>query len=181
MPHDSFWDFSVRVYRLPQVSQTCLRLQNEHGLDVNLLLFALWYGHRHGALAAALLDAVLAFTRPWAREVVQPLRHARGWMKQALAGEQSALLQERACVPLRERIKAVELQSERLQQEVMEALCQRWLIERSRQHDREDDTRAGQAQTIADNLRAIAEASAVPLTPALQSLLDMLQRSARSD
>ncbi len=178
MSPESLWNFSVRIYRLPQVSETCLRLQNEHGLDVNLLLFALWYGRHHGALPAALLDAMLAFTRPWAQEVVRPLRHARSWMKQALASEQFSVLPQQACTPLRERIKAVELQSEQLQQQIMEALCERWLAQQP--------TQAGHAftrqeQSIAANLRAVAEASAVPFTPALQALLDTLQQAAHSD
>jgi uncharacterized protein (TIGR02444 family) len=178
MSHASFWNHSLRVYRLPAVSATCLRLQNEHGLDVNLLLFALWYGRHHGPLPAALLDVLLAFTQPWAREVVRPLRHARSWMKQALASEQFNVLPQQPCTQLRERIKAVELQSEQLQQQLMEALCEHWLAQ---QEVRENRSPATQEQSITINLRAVAEASAVPFTPALQALLDTLQQAARSD
>lgn len=178
MSPESLWNFSVRVYRLPQVSETCLRLQNEHGLDVNLLLFALWYGRQHGALPAQLLDALLAFTQPWAREVVRRLRHARSWMKQALASEQFNELPLQPCTQLRERIKAVELQSEQLQQQIMEALCEHW---RAQQPTQAGHSFTTQGESIAANLRAVAEASAVPFTPALQTLLDTLQQAAHSD
>ncbi len=178
MSPESLWNHSVRVYRLPQVSQICLRLQNEHGLDVNLLLFAHWYGRHHGALPHELLDDMLAFTRPWAQEVVRPLRHARSWMKQALASEQFSVLPQQACAPLRERIKAVELQSEQLQQQIMESLCEHWLAQQPMQTGHSVTT---QEQTIAANLRAVVEASAVPFTRELQALLDTLQQAAHSD
>jgi uncharacterized protein (TIGR02444 family) len=178
MSPETLWNFSVRVYRLPQVGETCLRLQNEHGLDVNLLLFAHWYGRHHGAIPAQLLDALLAFTQPWAREVVRPLRHARSWMKQALASEHFNLLPQQPCTQLRERIKAAELQSEQLQQQIMEALCEHWL---GQQEAHAVQSFATQEPLIAANLRAVAEASAVPFTPALQALLDTLQQAARSD
>jgi len=178
MSHASFWNHSLRVYRLPQVSETCLRLQNEHGLDVNLLLFAHWYGQHHGPLPGELLDALIAFTQPWAREVVRPLRHARSWMKQALAVEQPAVLPQQPCTQLRERIKAVELQSEQMQQQIMEALCERWLAQQPMQAGHSFTT---QVDIIAANLRAVAEASAVPFTPALQAQLDTLQQAAHSD
>jgi uncharacterized protein (TIGR02444 family) len=178
MSHASFWNHSLRIYRLPQVSATCLRLQNEHGLDVNLLLFAHWYGQHHGALPTDLLHALFAFTQPWAREVVRPLRHARSWMKQALASEQVSLLPQQPCTQLRERIKAVELQSEQLQQQIMEALCEHWLAQQEAQADH---SFVAQEHIIIANLCAVAEASAVPFTPALQALLDTLQQAARSD
>ncbi len=178
MSHASFWNHSLRGYRLPQVGETCLRLQNEHGLDVNLLLFAHWYGRHHGALPASLLDALLAFTQPWAREVVRPLRHARSWMKQALASEQFNVLPQQPCTQLRERIKAVELQSEQLQQQIMEALCEHWLAQQPTQAVHSFEM---QQESIAANLRAVAEASAVPFTPALQGLLDTLLQAAHSN
>jgi len=37
-----FWDFSLAVYRRPGVAAACLRLQDEAGVDVNLLLYFCW-------------------------------------------------------------------------------------------------------------------------------------------
>ncbi|NNC63961.1 MAG: DUF2390 domain-containing protein, partial [Gammaproteobacteria bacterium] len=36
---EGFWAFSVRVYGKPDVPTACLDLQNDYGLDVNLLLY----------------------------------------------------------------------------------------------------------------------------------------------
>ena len=38
-----FWRFSLRFYRQPKVADACIALQEEAGVDVNLLLFLLWH------------------------------------------------------------------------------------------------------------------------------------------
>ena len=38
-----FWRFSLRFYRQPRVADACIALQEEAGVDVNLLLFLLWH------------------------------------------------------------------------------------------------------------------------------------------
>ena len=35
--------FSLRFYRQPEVADACIALQEEAGVDVNLLLFLLWH------------------------------------------------------------------------------------------------------------------------------------------
>ena len=37
-----FWQFSLDYYAKPGVQAICLKLQNEHEADVNVLLYALW-------------------------------------------------------------------------------------------------------------------------------------------
>ncbi len=37
-----FWRFSLATYRKPGVATACLALQDECGVDVNLMLFLLW-------------------------------------------------------------------------------------------------------------------------------------------
>lgn len=175
MSHESFWDFSLRLYRLPQVSDTCLTLQNVHGFDVNLLLFACWYGHTHGAISPALLAEVLQFSTHWSKEVVRPLRHARTWIKGELAQPLSQVAALSGVVELREKIKAVELRSEQLQQQTLERLAQ----ESFRSHlSPRDQSPAPEAAAIAHNLLQLCEASTVPLTPALADLLHILQEKA---
>lgn len=39
---DGFWDYSVARYGHPRVKTLCLRLQDEWGFNVNLLLFCGW-------------------------------------------------------------------------------------------------------------------------------------------
>ncbi len=46
---ESLWDFSVRTYRGEWVSAACLALQDERGVDVNMLLYCCWHGATRGA------------------------------------------------------------------------------------------------------------------------------------
>ena len=41
-----FWRFSLRFYRLPKAADACIELQEEAGVDVNLLLFLLWHARQ---------------------------------------------------------------------------------------------------------------------------------------
>src|SRR6202000_1576818 len=43
-----FWTFSLAVYADPAVQRECLALQDDHGVDVNLLLFCAFVGAVHG-------------------------------------------------------------------------------------------------------------------------------------
>lgn len=123
MLQESFWDYSCRVYAYPQVSATCLALQNEHGLDVNLLLFAVWHGRSRGMLDTQTRDAALSFSAKWSDAVVRSLRTARTWLKkQAREMEELSLLEREGILDLREQIKALELHTEHFQQDHLEAL-----------------------------------------------------------
>ena len=37
-----FWRFSVKFYAEPGVAQACIDLQDQAGVDVNILFFLLW-------------------------------------------------------------------------------------------------------------------------------------------
>jgi len=112
-----FWAFSLRVYGRPGVAEACLALQDRHGVDVNLLLWCAWAGTEGIALDRAALDRAVAATAPWRDAVVRPLRTVRRALKEDLgsipAGES---------VDFRARIKAAELEAERRQQVVLEAM-----------------------------------------------------------
>ena len=45
-PGSPFWRFSLAFYRLPAVADACIALQEQAGVDVNLLLFLLWQATR---------------------------------------------------------------------------------------------------------------------------------------
>lgn len=179
MSLESFWDFSLRLYHKPQVSETCLTLQNVYGFDVNLLLFACWYGRRHGLMSSALLADALEFSTQWSSEVVKPLRHARTWMKGALAQPQTLTSQMTGATELREKIKAAELRSEQLQQQVLEQLAKDSLGTQAPESGRADSPDRHN-NAIAHNLQKVREASAVTLTPALAGLLQVLHENATS-
>ena len=99
-----FWDWAVAAYAKPGVAEACLDLQDSHGQNVPLLLWALWRG---GDVAAA-----VDLARAWEDEVVGPLRGVRRRLKGRAGAE-----------TLRERVKAVELEAERTLMLALEAVA----------------------------------------------------------
>mgnify|MGYP000439297982 CR=1 FL=1 len=53
---NNFWQYSVAFYREPGIAEACLKLQNQHGFDVNLVLFCIWHGLYRGLLPVTLLE-----------------------------------------------------------------------------------------------------------------------------
>ena len=110
-----FWHYSLKLYACNEVAELCLHLQDEGGLDVNLVLYCLWQGSQGRCLQPESLSAVSRVSAPWRQEVVESLRRARRWMKgreQDIAGRSDGL---------RERIKALELAAEKCQQDWLAA------------------------------------------------------------
>ncbi len=115
-----FWDFSVRTYRKSGVAEACLSLQEQHGVDVNVLLYCCWYGCTRGTLDEPGMERILSFAEPWADNVVRPLRAARTWMK--TTGCTEAYIAGKDCMGLREDIKRAEFKAEHLQENRMQEL-----------------------------------------------------------
>jgi uncharacterized protein (TIGR02444 family) len=118
-----FWRFSLQFYRQPGVAEACIALQEESGADVNLLLFLLWHAAQRRRLAAADITALEQKIAPWREVAVIPLRAVRRSLKTP-----PALVEAPAAEAFRTRIKAVELEAERLQQEAMYALVRAGLL-----------------------------------------------------
>lgn len=114
MSGSPFWKFSLSFYGRPAAAQACLRLQEEAGADVNIVLFLLWCAARGRQLDADAVRAIDEDVRWWRGEVVQKLRGVRKAMKSPAAGWEGAEAQA-----LRAKVKADELEAERLQQEAM--------------------------------------------------------------
>ena len=73
----AFWSFALATYERRTVREICLRLQDDHGLDVMILLSCLWAAHRGLPLAPAQIGAVVAAVGPWQTKVTGRLRRAR--------------------------------------------------------------------------------------------------------
>jgi len=72
------WDFSVSLYAKAGVKDACLELQDRCGLDVNLLLFAVWSAVAGpGRLDVARFRDCVARTEAWQAQMIQPLRKLR--------------------------------------------------------------------------------------------------------
>ncbi|HUN53350.1 MAG TPA: TIGR02444 family protein [Candidatus Sulfotelmatobacter sp.] len=78
----AFWRFSLVLYDRPGVAEAAIRLQDRHGLDVNLLLLCCFVGAAgQGALTRAELAQAERAVRGWRKGVVQPLRALRRALK----------------------------------------------------------------------------------------------------
>lgn len=119
MATEDLWNYSLTHYGSPGVAETCLRLQDDHGLDVNLVLCCLWFGARHGELSARQFDHLLAFSLDWSIHAVQPLRQVRRWIKRDFT---ALNLPETELTAFRNRVKHLELQAEHLQQDRLQAI-----------------------------------------------------------
>src|SRR5215467_8536427 len=109
-----FWRFSLRFYREPGVAEACIALQDGCGVDVNVLLFFLWLAKARRRVSPDAAQAVCAVAAPWRDDVVAPLRTIRRRLK-----EGSALVERGTAEQFRTAVKALELESERLQQEAL--------------------------------------------------------------
>jgi uncharacterized protein (TIGR02444 family) len=102
----SLWNFSLDFYALPDVSAALIELQDRGGLDVNLILFALWHGvsglGRLDAERLAVADRTVGVIRT---EIIEPLR----MLRRRLATDTDADIQQ-----LREAIKEIEFCSEKI-------------------------------------------------------------------
>lgn len=112
-----FWRFSISFYAVPEVAPACLTLQDAAGIDVNLLMYLLWSASRGRAIAAEEVRALDHKLAGWRDTAVIPLRTLRRALKTA-----PPLLEPAAAERYRNKIKGVELEAERLQQEAMFAL-----------------------------------------------------------
>lgn len=112
----SLWGFAVDLYAAPGVADACLALQDRHGCDVNVLLFAAWMGavHRRAITPAEMAEAV-ASVQSWHAEIVRPLRSVRRRLK---SGPPPA--PNESSESLGARIKDIELEAERIELAALE-------------------------------------------------------------
>jgi uncharacterized protein (TIGR02444 family) len=102
------WEFSLDFYARPGVSAALIELQDRAGLDVNLILFAVWHGlSGRGRLDDERLAVADQAARAIQTEIVTPLRALR----RRLRTDPDAEIQH-----LREAIKALELDAEKIAQ-----------------------------------------------------------------
>jgi uncharacterized protein (TIGR02444 family) len=114
-----FWRFSLKFYAVPGVAPACVELQDRARVDVNVLFFLLWNATQYRALGEAEVTELDRMVGEWRNMTVIPLRE----MRRALKAPPSVIAPDVA-EDFRTRVKAVELEAERLQQEAMHGLFQ---------------------------------------------------------
>ena len=114
-----FWQFSIKFYAVPGVAQACIELQDQANVDVNILFYLLWNATQGRAFNAADVTEIEHRIGPWRDVAVIPIRNIRRALKVP-----PPVIEPAAAEGLRTRIKAVELEAERLQQEALYGLAE---------------------------------------------------------
>jgi len=105
------WQFAVALYSRPEVAKACLDAQERWGVDVNLVLSACWCASEGHSLAADDFLRAQARCEAWRDAIILPLRKQRQhWHKLPDKSDEYAA------------IKALELQAERTQLELLATL-----------------------------------------------------------
>jgi uncharacterized protein (TIGR02444 family) len=120
----SLWDFSVAVYSQEGVEALSLLIQDDLGINIPLLLFCYWSGLRYGAASPTQIQASLKVVESWSNIVVNPLRHIRCQMK--ARARQFTTLNSEQTNELREKIKTLELNSEKILLQGLEEFSKEW-------------------------------------------------------
>lgn len=109
----AIWEWALEAYARPGAPEACLTLQDQHGQNVSLLLWAVHAETRDPALLARAAEVA----RAWDRAALVPLREVRRTLKTP-----APPVDDGARLALREEVKAVELAAERLLLETLERL-----------------------------------------------------------
>ena len=106
--NNPLWEYSVRQYARQGVAETCEALQDDHALDVNILLYGAWLASIGRQPDSEHIEALAREILEWRERVVKPLRFLRRQWRGLDPAEQ-----------LRNELKAIELKAERAQQDCM--------------------------------------------------------------
>jgi uncharacterized protein (TIGR02444 family) len=110
-PDNDLWHFALCFYGRQDVSSACLVLQEKLGVDVSVLLFAIFACVERGVtLDTQELAALDGLVRGWRTEIVQVLRQIRKRLKSGPFSSTSSPTEE-----LRNRIKVDEIKAEKIE------------------------------------------------------------------
>ena len=109
------WQFSLAVYGQQGIAEHCLELQHRLGMDVNVLLLMLWAAGRwdRAPTSEQIADADGRICA-WRQQIVTPLRQLRTRLKHGPPPAPDITTDG-----LREDIKQLELNAERMEQDVL--------------------------------------------------------------
>jgi uncharacterized protein (TIGR02444 family) len=165
-PAAELWRFSLALYGRPGVANHLIGLQDRLGLDVNLVLYCLWLACSGRATEAADIREAVRLTRPWQARTVGILRRLRRDLKSRLATVHDKPMLT-AAQELRESVKRLEIEAERIEQ---------MILGRAVQTPRRPVSNAAAAAAARANLRAYLSSRGVqaraPDRTALGAIID---------
>jgi len=109
----SLWDWTLKAYAQTGAPEACLTLQDEFGQNTSFLLWAVWAEAADPALLARAAD----LSHRWEALALAPIRNVRRALKPGFDGVDDGERER-----LRDDVKAVELRTERVLMEALEAM-----------------------------------------------------------
>ena len=106
---ESLWRFALAFYARHGIAETCLLLQDEHKVNVCMLIGLHWLDMNECILSIEELVDLSEHTQKWTHEIVDPLRALRRTLKKPFENFPQDELQEQ----VRSLIKQAELLAEK--------------------------------------------------------------------
>ena len=78
---NTLWDFAVARYQRSGVAECCLRLQDNAGADINMLLAAAWLAEQGRYWQHDQVRELIALSADWREHCILPLRAVRRYLK----------------------------------------------------------------------------------------------------
>ncbi len=111
----TIWPYVLRLYGVPEFGPAGIALQDSAGADVDVLLFLCFLADRSRVAGRDDVARMDASIKAWRENVVKPVRALRRQLKDGIAPVALALSD-----PIRNVVKNVELDAERVQLETLE-------------------------------------------------------------
>lgn len=138
------WQFAIDFYGRDGVASSCLSLQDSVGVDVNVLIYAIWRsalrGQQTGHIEVAFADAGII---QWRQDIVLPLRSVRRRLKTGPRPAPGGVTDK-----LRNSVKAAELAAEKIEIEFLEGFAE---------SDKADDTACDRLELVKKAIGAVID------------------------
>ena len=113
----ALWPYALELYARPGVEPLLLELQDAHGQCAPMLIWSLWMAARGRSLGSDLIGQAGELARAWEGVAVAPLRRIRRELKANPAAPHG-----RASERVRQGVKRLELESERMLLQMLEEI-----------------------------------------------------------
>ncbi len=108
MADNALWTWAVASYQQYTVAEALLALQDDYGADINILLCCCWLASQGQQLSEQQARHLIKCCASWQGECIKPLRQVRRYLKKHPEHE-----------TFRQQIKALELEAERVQLDML--------------------------------------------------------------